>query len=95
VTHTVRRNAGPAGRALVPLAYETWGEDAPDHLLGDWPFGPGTLGEETVPSKYHFGNTGLRWPAVYVCLSRKSLHALGIPRRLNEWLLASSSHGPL
>ena len=78
---------------LILRAYETWGEDAVHHLLGDWTFAAWHPHEKRLfAARDHFGNTGLYYfmdsRRFMFASSRKALHALGIPRRLNEWFLA-------
>jgi asparagine synthase (glutamine-hydrolysing) len=82
----------PDGR-LVLRAYETWGEEAPHHLLGDWSFAAWHPRDKKLfLARDHFGNTGLYYfqdaRRFMFASSRKALHALAIPRRLNEWFLA-------
>ena len=94
----------PDGR-LVLGAYETWGDQAPHHLLGDWSFAAWHPRQKRLfLARDHFGNTGLYYfqdaRRFMFASSRKALHALGIPRRLNEWFLAcglvswSANDGP-
>ncbi len=94
----------PDGR-LVLRAYETWGEQTPQHLLGDWSFAAWHPREKRLfLARDHFGNTGLYYfqdaRRFMFASSRKALHAMGIPRRLNEWFLAcglvswSANDGP-
>jgi asparagine synthase (glutamine-hydrolysing) len=86
------RAALPDGELLL-LAYEKWGRDAPQHLLGDWSFAAWHPREQQLfLARDHFGNTGLYFyqdeRRFAFASSRKALFALGIPRRLNEFFLA-------
>jgi asparagine synthase (glutamine-hydrolysing) len=78
---------------LILRAYETWAEDAPLHLIGDWSFAAWhPLERRLFIARDHFGNTGLYYfqdaDRFAFASSRKALFALGIPRRLNEFYLA-------
>ena len=78
---------------LILRAYEKWGENAPQHLLGDWSFAAWHPKERRLfLARDHFGNTGLYYyqdeRRFAFASSRKALFALGIPRRLNEFYLA-------
>jgi asparagine synthase (glutamine-hydrolysing) len=78
---------------LVLRAYETWGEDAPQHLLGDWSLAAWhPQSKRLFIARDQLGNTSLYYfqdtRRFMFASSRKALHALGIPRRLNEWFLA-------
>ncbi|MCA9945064.1 MAG: asparagine synthetase B [Ardenticatenaceae bacterium] len=78
---------------LIELAYEKWGEDCPDHLLGDWSFAiwnPQT--RRLFLARDHQGNTAIYYyqdkMRFIFASSREALLALGVPRRLNELYLA-------
>lgn len=78
---------------LIELAYEKWGEDCPEHLLGDWSFAiwnPQT--HRLFVARDHFGNTSVYYfqddNRFIFASSREALLALGVPRRLNELYLA-------
>jgi len=78
---------------LILHAYETWGEDCPDHLLGDWSFAIWNPAERRLfLARDHHGNTALFYTRdahrFAFASSRKALLALGVPRRLNELYLA-------
>lgn len=82
-----------ADGTLIARAYERWGTDAPDHLLGDWSFAAWHPADNKLfIARDHFGNTSLYYYAdpqrFAFASSRKALIALGIPRRLNEFFLA-------
>ncbi len=90
---------------LILCAYETWGEETPHHLIGDWSFAAWHPAERKLfLARDHFGNTGLYYYAdarrFAFASDRKALLALGIPRRLNEFYLACglvswpAHHGP-
>ncbi|NOZ05057.1 MAG: asparagine synthetase B [Chloroflexi bacterium] len=90
---------------LILHAYETWGEDCPDHLLGDWSFAIWNPTERRLfLARDHHGNTALFYHhdahRFAFASSRKALLALGVPRRLNELYLAQvlvswpAYHGP-
>ena len=90
---------------LILHAYETWGEETPRHLMGDWSFAVWHPAERKLfLARDHFGNTGLYYYAdahrFAFASDRKALLALGIPRRLNEFYLACgliswpAHHGP-
>lgn len=86
------RSQTPDG-ALMLKAYETWGEDCPDRLLGDWAFAVFDPRQQRLfLARDHHGNTSL-----YIfqdgrrfafASGRDALLALGAPRRLNELYLA-------
>lgn len=91
--------------ALILCAYEKWGEECTDHLLGDWSFAiwnPAT--RRLFLARDHQGNTALYYThdahRFAFASSRKALLALGVPRRLNELYLAQvliswpAYHGP-
>lgn len=78
---------------LILHAYETWGEDCPDHLLGDWSFAIWNPTERRLfLARDHHGNTALFYHhdahRFAFASSRKALLALGVSRRLNELYLA-------
>ncbi|NOZ51463.1 MAG: asparagine synthetase B [Chloroflexi bacterium] len=90
---------------LILLAYEKWGEDCSDHLLGDWSFAIWNSAERRLfLARDHHGNTTLFYchdaHRFAFASSRKALLALGVPRRLNELYLAQvltswpAYHGP-
>jgi len=79
--------------SLILQAYEKWGEDCPDHLLGDWSFAVWNPAERRLfVARDHHGNTALFYyqdaRRFAFASSRKALFALGVPRRLNELYLA-------
>lgn len=78
---------------LILRAYETWSEETPHHLIGDWSFAAWHPAEKKLfLARDHFGNTGLYYYSdahrFAFASDRKALLALGIPRRLNEFYLA-------
>jgi asparagine synthase (glutamine-hydrolysing) len=97
----VRELGVPAGERtsdgrLVALAYERWGERAPERLLGDWAFAAWHPRERRlVLARDHYGQTALYYHAgphsLAFASSLKGVLALpGVPRRLDEWQLAQS-----
>lgn len=79
--------------ALMLRAYETWGENCPDRLLGDWAlavFDPAQ--QRLFLARDHHGNTSLYTfedgRRFAFASSRSALLAIGAPRRLNELYLA-------
>ena len=76
---------------LILKAYEKWGQDCPDRLLGDWSFAVWDRQERKLfLARDHDGNTGIyyyRDDRFFVFASSfKGLFALPeIPQRLNEW----------
>jgi asparagine synthase (glutamine-hydrolysing) len=78
---------------LIELAYEKWGEDCPDHLLGDWSFAVwNPQSQRLFIARDHYGITSLYYfqdaTRFLFASSREALLALGVPRRLNELYLA-------
>ena len=78
---------------LIELAYEKWGENCPDQLIGDWSFAiwnPQT--QKLFLARDHHGNTSVYYyqdaTQFAFASSREALLALGVPRRLNELYLA-------
>ncbi len=78
---------------LIELAYDKWGEDCPDYLLGDWSFAiwnPQT--HRLFVARDHQGNTSVYYfqdaQRFIFASSREALLALGVPRHLNELYLA-------
>jgi asparagine synthase (glutamine-hydrolysing) len=78
---------------LILRAYLKWGEECPDHLLGDWSFAIWLPDEQKLfLARDHHGNTSL----VYWQQGKQfafapdpvALYAAGAPRRLNELYLA-------
>ncbi len=90
---------------LILLAYLKWGEDCPDHLLGDWSF---AIWQPDVRKLFiardHHGNTALHYwqqgDLFAFASDPAALHAIGAPHRLNELYLAQvliswpAYHGP-
>lgn len=94
----------PSDGTLIHRAYEKWGAQAPRHLIGDWSFAAWHPEEKRLfLARDHFGNTALYYYSdgrrFAFASSRNALHALGLPRRLNEFYLAcvltswSAHHG--
>jgi asparagine synthase (glutamine-hydrolysing) len=80
--------------SLILKAYQKWGEDCPDRLLGDWCFAiwDGRRRRLFI-ARDHCGNSGLYYhqndKAFYFASSLKGLLALPeIPRKVNEFRLA-------
>ena len=78
---------------LIELAYDTWGEACPDHLLGDFAFAVWNPQNESLfIARDHHGNTSLYYyqdaNRFIFASSREALLAFGVPRRLNELYLA-------
>ncbi|MCP4416160.1 MAG: asparagine synthetase B [Chloroflexi bacterium] len=78
---------------LIWLAYQKWGDDCPDHLLGDWVFAIWNPQEQRLfLARDHHGNSSLYYYRAdnqfMFASSRKALLALGVPRRLDELYLA-------
>ncbi len=78
---------------LIELAYDKWGEECPDHLLGDWSFAiwnPQT--HRLFVARDHQGNTAVYYfqdnYRFIFASSREAILVLGVPRRLNELYLA-------
>ena len=80
--------------SLILQAYEKWGQECPEHLIGDWCFGIWDKSRRTLfLARDHYGNTGLyyyqnaRLFAFASCL--KGLFALpGVPRQPNPLRIA-------
>jgi len=96
--------AGLPDGDYILRAYEKWGSQAPAHLLGDWSFAAWHPQEQRLfLARDHFGNTAIYYYSdarrFAFASSRNALHALEIPRRLNEFYLAcgliswSAHHG--
>lgn len=78
---------------LIWKAYQAWGKQAPDHLLGDWAFAVWHPQEKTLfLARDQHGNTALYYTynqnRFAFASSHKALLALGIPQRLNESYLS-------
>lgn len=80
---------------VVLGAYLAWGEECPDRLLGDWSLAAWHPREKRLfLARDHHGNTALyfHWDEAKgrctFASSLTALHAAGVPRRLNEPLLA-------
>lgn len=80
---------------LVLAAYLKWGNACPQQLVGDWSLVAWhPLQRRLFLARDHSGNTGLyfslnqRTECFAFASSPQALHAMGIPRRLNEALLA-------
>jgi len=101
----------PAARPTTPdsdlilRAYLKWGEESPDHLLGDWSFAVWHPDERKLfLARDHHGNTSLVYwqqgDRFAFASAPQALYAIGAPRRLNELYLAqvliswSAYHGP-
>jgi asparagine synthase (glutamine-hydrolysing) len=98
------RTSTPDGE-LILRAYLKWGEDCPDHLLGDWSF---AIWQPDVRKLFiardHHGNTALHYwrqgDLFAFASDPAALHAIGAPHRLNELYLAQvliswpAYHGP-
>ena len=79
--------------SLILGAYEKWGEDCPDHLLGDWAFAIWNPHEQRLfLARDHHGNTALYYyrnqNQFAFASTPKALLAIGALRRLNELYLA-------
>lgn len=80
--------------ALILLAYQEWGQECPEHLIGDWCFGIWDKSRRTLfLARDHHGNTGIyyyqnaRFFAFSSCL--KGLFALpDVPREPNPLRIA-------
>jgi asparagine synthase (glutamine-hydrolysing) len=90
---------------LILRAYLKWGEDSPDHLIGDWSFAVWHPDERKLfIARDHHGNTSLVYwqegERFAFASDPKALYAMGAPRRLNELYLAQvliswpAYHGP-
>lgn len=90
---------------LILRAYLKWGEESPDHLIGDWSFAAWQPdARKLFLARDHHGNTSLVcWQegAHFAFASDPTaLYAIGAPRRLNELYLAQvliswpAYHGP-
>ncbi|MEZ4633907.1 MAG: asparagine synthase-related protein [Caldilineaceae bacterium] len=90
---------------LILHAYLKWGEDCPDHLLGDWSFAIWHPDQRKLfVARDHHGNTSLvYWQQgehFAFASDPAALYAIGAPRRLNELYLAQvliswpAYHGP-
>ena len=92
VAHTDRA-CTPDGE-LIQRAYERWGEECPDHLLGDWALAVWRPRERRLfLARDHHGNTALYYSHTgrrfAFASDRRALLALpDVPRRLNELYLA-------
>lgn len=78
---------------LILRAYLKWGEESPDHLIGDWSFAVWHPDERKLfIARDHHGNTSLvYWQEggrFAFASDPKALYAMGAPRRLNELYLA-------
>ncbi|MDJ0752150.1 MAG: asparagine synthase-related protein [Ardenticatenaceae bacterium] len=90
---SVNERATTPDSTLIWLAWQTWGEDCPDHLLGDWSFAVWNPQERRLfLARDHHGNTSLYYyrdrRRFAFASNRQALLALGVPRRLNELYLA-------
>ena len=94
-------NIAPAEREhmadgeLALRAYLRWGENCPQHLLGDWALAAWQQREQRLfLARDHMGNTALYFSQALTgggfafAATPTALHALGVPRRLNELYLA-------
>jgi len=90
---------------LILRAYLKWGEESPDHLLGDWSFAVWHPDERKLfLARDHHGNTSLVYwqqgEQFAFASAPQALYAIGAPRRLNELYLAQvliswpAYHGP-
>ncbi|WP_129676357.1 asparagine synthase-related protein [Candidatus Chloroploca sp. Khr17] len=90
---------------LILRAYLKWGEECPDHLLGDWSFAVWHPDERKLfLARDHHGNTSLVYwqqgEQFAFASAPQALYAIGAPRRLNELYLAQvliswpAYHGP-
>jgi asparagine synthase (glutamine-hydrolysing) len=90
---------------LILRAYLKWGEESPDHLLGDWSFAVWHPDERKLfLARDHHGNTSLVYwqqgERFAFASAPQALYAIGAPRRLNELYLAQvliswpAYHGP-
>lgn len=90
---------------LIQYAYQKWGQDCTNHLVGDWSFAVWNPAEETLfLARDHHGNTALYYyldKRIFAfASSRKALFAIGIHRQLNEIYLGQlliswpAYHGP-
>jgi len=90
---------------LILRAYLKWGEESPDHLLGDWSFAVWHPDERKLfLARDHHGNTSLVYwqegERFTFASDPKALYAIGAPRQLNELYLAQvliswpAYHGP-
>lgn len=89
---SVDRPETPDGE-LILRAYLAWGEACPDHLLGDWSFAIWHPDERKLfLARDHQGNTSLyHWrqgEQFAFASDPQALHAVGVPKRLNEPFLA-------
>ena len=86
---------GIADDRLAFLAYRTWGEEAPEHLFGDWTLAAWDGRRRRLfLAKDHLGNTGLyyyhRPPVFAFAADPEALFAAGgIERKINETRIAS------
>ena len=89
----VERATTPDG-ALILQAYERWGHESPDHLLGDWSFAVWHPQERTLfLARDHHGNTAVyyfqdSWRFAFASDRRALLALSDVPSRLNELHLA-------
>ena len=87
-------HATVADGRLVALAIARWGEDAPEHLFGDWSFAAWNGRERRLfMARDHLGNTGLFYwhePPFFAFAStpRAILALPGSSLMLDEWRLA-------
>lgn len=90
---------------LILRAYLRWGEECPDHLLGDWSFAVWHPDQcKLFLARDHHGNTSLVYwqqsDLFAFASAPQALYAIGAPRRLNELYLAQvliawpAYHGP-
>lgn len=90
---------------LILRAYLKWGEDSPNHLLGDWSFAVWHPDERKLfLARDHHSNTSLVYwqqgEQFAFASDPMALYAIGAPRRLNELYLAQvlvswpAYHGP-
>ena len=79
--------------AIMVRAWERWGEDAPQHLHGDWTLAVWSpAARRLFLARDPFGNTALSYHSsenfFAFASSAHALFAIGVPRRLNEFRLA-------
>lgn len=91
IPHSAR--ATTPDSTLIWQAWEKWGKDCPDHLLGDWSFAVwDPQARQLFLARDHHGNTALYYyrdrQRFAFASNRQALLALGVPRRLNELYLA-------
>ena len=78
---------------IVEVAYNRWGENCSDKLLGDWSLVIWDIEKESLfIARDHFGHSPIFYATYndfFVFSShRTAIHSIGVPRRLNELHLA-------